>query len=255
MQRKRVFERHIDVLDAIAGASAPQRFVDLLDTLGMPKATLHRLLQTMVEEGLLRVDPVSRSYHLGLKLISYGYAALRDLDLRKQAEPHLSALRDLTGETTRLAIFDRGEMVYIDHKLSNQAINIDFKIGARGPSYCSGTGKAMLAFLPAPERREVLAGLKLRTLTRNTLATLEALEADLDQSLERGYAIDNEEQTIGVRAIGAPVLDPHNRPVAAISITVPAYRVSVKQLVSWADSLIETSRRISLDAGINRTHT
>lgn len=255
MERQRVFSRHITVLDTIAGAKSPRRFVDLLETIQMPKATLHRLLQTMVEEGLLRLDETTRTYHLGLKLISYGYAAMRDLDLRRQAERHLEALRDLTRETTRLAILDGTEMVYIDHKLSPQTISIEFKIGARGPAYCSGTGKAILAFLPPAERDRVIKRINLRALTLNTRASAKALVADLEKSRKRGFAIDDEEQTPGVRAVGVAVLDSAGKPVAAISVTVPAYRVSVDQLKRWAPQVIATAESISLDAGFRHEHT
>lgn len=177
-----------------------------------------------------------------------GNYALKNMDLRKRAEKYLEDLRDLTSETARLAILDGLDMVYIDHKRSGQAVNISFRIGARGPVYCSSTGKAFVSFMPDVEKKELLEKIVFRKLTPNTIADLPQFIEEIEQTRRRGYAIEDEEQALGIRAIGAPIFG-KDGPLAAISITVPAYRVSVDQLRDWSPSLISTAAQISLDIG------
>ncbi|WP_170985289.1 IclR family transcriptional regulator [Roseomonas sp. AR75] len=239
-----VFARHVDVLAAIAQAEAPCRFTDLAAATGHSKATLHRILAALQEEGLARPDPRG-GWRLGLRLIALANQAWAGLDLRAAAEEEMEGLRDRTGETVRLAVLDGDEMLYLAQVDSRDPVSFRLRVGARGPAYCSGTGKAVLAFLPAEHRAALLGRIRLVRHTPNTLVTRAALEAALDAARDDGFALDDGEQAAEVRSLGAPILDRHGRPHGAISLTVPAFRLSREALLALAPAVRASAARIA----------
>lgn len=248
MESVGIMPKCMAVLDVIAYQEGHVTFTDILNETGIAKSSLHRVIGVLLENRLIWVDKKQKTYHIGMRIVSLANYALKNMELRKKSEKYLEYLRDITSETSRLAILDGQDMVYIDHKISSQAVNISFRLGARGPVFCSSTGKAFVAFLPAAEKNQLLEKLQFRKLTEKTIHDRPHLLRELEKIRECGYAIEDEEQALGIRAVGAPVLG-RDGPIAAISITVPAYRVSVEQLHEWAPSLINTAMKISLDLG------
>lgn len=241
---KSVFARHVEVLALVARSETPPRFAELLVATGHSKATLHRILAALQEEGLARAEPHG-GWRLGLRLIEFASLAWAGFDLRAAAEEDMTALRDLTGETVRLAVLDGQEMLYIAQVDSREPISFRLHVGARGPAYCSGTGKAMLAFLPTTRREAILARIAFEMHTPRTLVTRAALEADLEATRKRGYSLDDGEQAAEVRSLGVPILDRRGSPHGAISLTVPAFRRDREGLLSLAPMAQEAARRIS----------
>ncbi|MBU8538849.1 IclR family transcriptional regulator [Falsiroseomonas tokyonensis] len=241
---KGVFARHIEVLAAIAGAGAPLRFADLAAATGHSKATLHRILAALAEERLVRADPRG-GWRLGLRLVEFANHAWAGLDLPSAAEEEMAALRDATGETVRLAVLQGAEMLYLAQVDSREPVSFRLRVGARGPAYCSGTGKAVLAFLPATRLRAVLDGLVLERHTPRTLVDRAALEAHLEAVRARGFALDDGEQAAEVRSLGAPILDRGGEALGAISLTVPAFRLSRQALLALAPQVIAAAQRIA----------
>ena len=241
---KSVFARHVEVLAIIAESAEPLRFVDLLAATGHSKATLHRILAALEEERMLRQDPRG-GLRLGLRLVEFANRAWAGLDLRSAAEEEMAALRDETGETVRLAVLQGREILYIAQMDSRQPVSFRLRVGARGPAYCSGTGKAVLAFLPAARRAALLLELRLDRHTPATLIDRAALLEDLEISRQRGYALDDCEQVTEVRSLGVPILDRHGQPLGAISLTVPAFRRSREELIALAPRVIAMARRVA----------
>lgn len=211
---------------------------------GHSKATLHRILAALQEEGLVRADPHG-GWRLGVRLFEFASLAWAGFELRAAAEEDMTALRDLTGETVRLAVLDGQEMLYIAQVDSREPISFRLRVGARGPAYCSGTGKAVLAFLPPARREAVLACIAFEQYTPRTLVTRAALEADLEATRRRGYSFDDGEQAAEVRSLGVPILDRHGHPHGAISLTVPAFRRDRSGLLGLAPAVQDVARRIA----------
>jgi DNA-binding IclR family transcriptional regulator len=241
---KGVFARHIEVLAAISAAETPARFGELAAATGHSKATLHRILAALEDEHLVRPDPRG-GWRLGLRLIELASRAWAGLDLRSAAEEEMAALRDTTGETVRLAVLQGTEMLYLAQADSRDPVSFRLRVGARGPAYCSGTGKAVLAFLPAERRRVLLDGIELERHTPGTLVDRPMLEQDLDASRERGFALDDGEQAAEVRSLGAPILDRNGDPLGAISLTVPAFRMPRRELLALAPLVVAAAHRIA----------
>ncbi len=241
---KGVFARHIEVLAAIAEADAPPRFAELAAVTGHSKATLHRILATLEEEGLIRADPRG-GWRPGLRLIAFANRAWAGLDLRGAAEEEMSALRDATGETVRLAVLQGTEMLYLAQADSREPVSFRLRVGARGPAYCSGTGKAGGPCRPPARRAAVLVAIPRRRHPPRTLGARAAREQDLDAAARRGFALDDGEQAPEVRSLGAPVLDRHGVPHGAISLTVPAFRMTREDLLARAPEVMAAARRIA----------
>ncbi|WP_376094510.1 IclR family transcriptional regulator [Roseomonas sp. CCTCC AB2023176] len=230
------------MLSAIA-RSSPARFADLAVATGHSKATLHRILAALQDEGLIEPEPRG-GWRLGLRLLELAGHAWRGVDLRGAAEEEMARLRDETGETVRLAVLQGHEMLYLAQVDSPSPVAFRLHVGARGPAYCSGTGKAVLAFLPVERRNVLLDSVARERHTGRTLVGRSELEADLAASRARGWALDDGEQAEDVRSLGAPILDRNGLPCGAISLTVPAFRRSREALVALAPRLTDAAWRI-----------
>lgn len=237
------------VLDTIGDATPPLRFSELSVMTGLPKGTLHRILAALIEYRFVRYEDSDQTYRLGTRLFELAHRVWEDFDIRGAAEPELIRLANEAGETSRLAIREGHEVVYIDQKQSPHAVALRYAVGSRGPAYCSSTGKAILAFLEPATQAEVLRRIEFKRITPNTLMDARELKAQLDLGKARGYLIDDEEQAVGVRAVAAPILDARGRPMAAISISGPAYRLGLDKLHVLGRDLIEACRRVSGNVG------
>ena len=241
--------RGLSLLDIVADSSRPLRFGEIAEQSGLTKGTAHRMLATLVEAGLLRVDERDQTYRLGFRLFEMAHRVWGEFDLRSAAEPELERLRDLTGEAVRLAVLDGQEVLYVDQREAAQAIRLSNGVGARAASYASGAGKAILAHLDPPIRQQVLASLHLRRFTPNTITERGELEQQLDLTKARGYSVSLEEQHVGVASVAAPILDHQARAIGAIAIVGPAFRLSVDRLHALGRDVMEAARRISGNAG------
>jgi sugar lactone lactonase YvrE/DNA-binding IclR family transcriptional regulator len=237
----------ISILDLVA--TRPMRFTELSSVAGLPKGTLHRILGTLVETGLIRLDRSTQTYRLGVRLFEMAHHVWDEFDLRGAAEPELERLAAKTGEAVRLAVMDGNHVLYIDERTSNRTIRLSSGVGGRVAAHASGSGKAILAHMPPAERMEFIARLTLERFTPNTITEADALIRELDVIKGRGYAISSEEQTAGVSSVAAAILDHRARSIGAIGIVAPAFRITVDDLHALGREVIEASRRISGNAG------
>lgn len=236
--------RHVEVLAAVASSDAPLRFADLVVATGHSKATLHRILAALEEERLVR-PALGGGWRLGIRLVELANRAWAGLDLRGAAEDDMTALRDETAQTVRLAVLDGTEMLYLAQIESRDPVSLRLRVGARGPAYCSGTGKAVLAFLEPQRLAAVLDAIPLVRHTPKTLDDRASLERDLEATRARGYAFDDGEQAAEVRSLGVPILDRRGRPLGAISLTVPAFRLNRDALEALAPKAVAAAARIA----------
>jgi sugar lactone lactonase YvrE/DNA-binding IclR family transcriptional regulator len=241
--------RGVQLLELVASAAAPPRFTDLLERSGMPKGTLHRILQALVDERLLKLDSRDQTYRLGSRLFQWAHRVWDDFDLRGAAEPELERLRDLTGETVRLGILDGDEILYIDQREAPQPVRLSNGVGSRAKPYASGLGKAILAHLSLEMRRRLLGEAELERLTPHTIADFNELFSQLDLTKARGYAVSIDEQNVGISSVAAPILDHEAKPLGAIGVIGPSFRLPPERLHALGRDVIEAARRISGNIG------
>lgn len=242
-------QRGLHILDLVASRDGPVRFTTLLEASNLPKGTLHRILQTLIDERYLVLDERSQSYSLGSKPFQLAHRVWDQFDLRGAAEPELERLAELTGEAVRLSIIDGDKVLCIDQRELPRQVRLSNGTGARSAIHATALGKAMAAHMAEADRRRVLKDVDLVSFTDKTI--IEA--GDLDQQLNiikaRGYAIAIGEQHDDVSAVAAAILDHRARPLAAIGIVGPSYRLSTETLHSYGREVIEASRRIAGNIG------
>ncbi len=239
----------IAVLCMIGDEKAPPRFSRLQALTSLPKGTLHRILKALILEGLVRYESRDKTYHLGLRLLNLAYQALEDLDLRDVARGDLVRLRDLTGEAVHLAIRDNMKAVYIDVMESTHAVGPIARIGSSSAFHNSAAGKAIAANLPSKERSEIIDRLELTRSTPATITSRRKLRAHLEEVRKRGYALNEEEETVGIHGIAAAVFGHHGDVVASICITIPSYRVEASKLPLYGAAVIEAANAVSRQMG------
>src|SRR5262249_42582490 len=153
-------------------------------------STVYRLLEAMRAHRLVGFDEESGAYHLGLRLFEMGAAAVERLALDDQAHPILEQLAEVSGETAHLCVLDGADVVYIAKVESTRTLRIPSAVGQRNPAYCTGVGKAMLAYLAPHQIDEYLDKVARRRFTRRTLIADGELRANLRQVVAQGFAID-----------------------------------------------------------------
>jgi IclR family acetate operon transcriptional repressor len=220
---------------------------DLSVRVAMPKSTVHRYLATLLELGLALRSDTDR-FRLGTKVIELAGAYLANNDLRKESESIMDELSSQTNETVHLAVRSGSEVVYVAKVESKHALRMYSYIGARLPMYSTALGKSMLAFGPEEWLQETLTrGLKRRT--PHTIVSPSALKAELAGIRDRGFSLDNEENEVDVRCVGAPVFDFSRTVVAAISVSGPIDRMNERRSAELGPVVRKAADRISRRVG------
>ena len=187
--------------------------------LGMPKSTVLNLIRTLEANGYLLHSGDSQSYQLGYRLMCLSYSLRASMPIIRYSVPFLEELQVRTGENVYLVSHVDGQVLYLEGVYASIRIGNYSIAGKRLPLHCTGCGKAMLAYLPEDELEWVLRTRGLPAATRNTITTRERLDEELEATRLRGYALDNEEETLGVKCIAMPIRDGSGYPAGAISIS------------------------------------
>lgn len=240
----------LDVVTAIANASHPMRFTDLLKEVGQPRGTLHRNISNLLEEGIVAMNPETHIYSLGPRLLQLASQAWSDSELRGIAQPHLQKLNELAGETVHLAILQNDQVVYLDKFEAHQSLRMHSQIGRSAPVYCTGVGKAILSGLSDDDFEELANSLTFKSFTENTITSVDGLRQDRIASIARGYAIDAEEHEAGIRCAAAPIKHQNGELLGGVSVTAPAYRVSDETYEQWTQWVQLSAADIGSDADI-----
>lgn len=238
----------LDVLDQVASFDRPVRFSELLDKSPYPKATLYRHLQALTSQGMLALDPDRQTYALGIRLVRLAHAAWNHSSLAPVARPHLESLSNKVGETVHLAQLDNGQVLYVDKRNATRPIEMYSEAGKVGPAYCTGVGKAMLAFLDEAEARRQICLQSFHQFTPQTLTGPDALLAELEQIRTTGHAFDKEEHEPGIICVALPILTRTGRVLGALSVTSSTDRTSLSALAGLVPIIRPVSEQIAADA-------
>ncbi len=212
----------------------------------MPKSNVFRLLNALVAHRYIRRRPQDSRYELTLKLWELGNQAASQASITHVARPALEALAERVGESAQLAVFDEGESVFVDKIDGRHPVSGFTRVGSRAPAYCCATGKAQLAFQPADTVRRVAGA--LRRHTGATLGTARALERELAEVRENGYAVNRGEWYEDVWGVAAPVLSRDGTVCASIGVWGPRQRLA-RQINAAARAAIAAAREVSAALG------
>lgn len=234
----------MDVLDAVAAFGRPVRFSQLLEGSPHPKATLYRLLQTLTHQRLLAYAPETQTYHLGLRLVQLAHSAWEQSALSPLAAPMVAALAAEAGATVHLAQIDNGQVIFVDKRRADPLFETLAQPGRVAPAFCTGVGKAILAFM-APERRaHALRQQAFLAYTPNTHTSSDTLLPELAQIAKDGVAFDREEHQLGIISIAAPILGKSDRVIGALSIATSTTQNTLTDLTAFRPALLRTCAQI-----------
>jgi DNA-binding IclR family transcriptional regulator len=241
-------DRAFAVLDLLGESNTPLGLAQVASSLELHKSTAHRFLMVLERHRMVE-RTAGGKFRLGLRLFDFGNRAIEQYDMRDRAQPHLRRLVAETEETAHLCILEGAHIVYIDKIEPSRSVRMITRIGSSNPVHCTSVGKAILAFLPEERVTDVLRKVRFERFTPQTIATPEALRAEIEKTRRRGYAVDDEELEEGLRCIAVPVLDAQRQPVAAVSLSGPSFRVTAQKLPAIANHLLQCVRGISMDMG------
>ena len=242
-------DRALRILALIGETGQGLTLDELAGRLKMPKSTVHRILGALKHRGFAAQPEPSGPYFLGTELLATAFRFYEALDLRALIRPVLSGLREEFNETVHMAVLEGKEVVYQDKVETSHSIRMTSIVGGRNPAHSTGVGKALLAWTyPTNEALRAWASQypSLERRTGHTLTSVARLVEEMRVIRERGFALDMEENEVGVRCVGVPVFLGRSAPVAAISVTAPKDRMSTGRMGDLGATL---RRRIAEEAG------
>ena len=220
----------LDLLEQFHGEVDELGVTELSKRLKLHKNNVFRLLATLESRGYIEQNRATENYRLGLKALELGQTFIKQMGLLRQAKPILEKLVQECNETSYVAIFKEGFVVYLDVVETDLTVRVVSRVGSRLPVHCTASGKVHLAHMSEEEIDSILPSRELKAYTPTTYTDREVLKKDLKQIAEQGYAIDNEEMDSGVRCVAAPIRDYTRRIVGALSLSGPSMRFTDERM-------------------------
>ena len=248
-QPVRAVERALNILLCFDHTETALSLTQISERVGIHKSTVHRLLASLESKHFVYRANSTGLYHLGFRFIEMASLVLQDVDIQHWAQPYLQRLCAECGETVDLAILDDAHVIYLEVVESSQRIKLAATVGQRLPAFCTASGKAILAYLPADKVTRIF-GEGMTRYTENTVVSPADLYEDLRVTRERGFAISEQEYEKDIQAVAAPILDASGCPMAAIAIAGPSFRLSHERLLTLGQSIRATANAMAQDMGI-----
>lgn len=241
--------RALAILNALADDEQGLTLSEVAQTVGLAPSTAHRLLTSLQQDRFVRFDQERNAWQVGVQAFIVGNAFARSRDVVTLARPYMRQLMEDSGETVNLAVEDRGEAVYLAQIECRKLMRAIAKPGGRVLMHGSGIGKALLSALPRAKVDRIIQTHGLPQETERTLASAAALHRDLDAIRRRGYAIDDEENAIGLRCVAAVIYDEHAQPLAGISLSGPLARLTDARMPELGRHTARCAARITEELG------
>jgi DNA-binding IclR family transcriptional regulator len=217
---------------------------EVAEALSLAKSSAHDLLTSLEQVGMLGKNDEGR-YRLGWRLVTLSETLLATTELRREARPIMEELADQYRETIHLAVLDDTKVVYVDKLEGKQAVRVELtSLGTRLYAHCSALGKVLLAYQPEENVKRIIKAEGLPRFTANTITDANELEQTLVKVRKQGYATDQEEILPDLCCIGAPIHDHTGHVIAAISMSLPAYRFQRSQ-AEFRKAVMRTGKLIS----------
>ncbi|MBF7097282.1 IclR family transcriptional regulator [Alkalibacter mobilis] len=244
--------RIFSVLEMLA-YDGPQGVTEISKNLELNKSTVHRLLASLISMDYVRKEEDSDKYRLTFKLLALGEALRETVDIVSIARPFLQHLAEISEETVHLVQREGTNMVYID-KVESQSSSVRMvsRIGVEKPLYCTAVGKAMLAEMENDQVKQIWDDSNIEQLTPKTIVDFNRFLMELEEVRDKGYALDNEENEIGVRCIGAAIKNYKGKAENAFSISAPISRMSDERVEKLAKEVIQMKTQLTEQFGYRK---
>lgn len=225
--------------------NGPMGLMEISGHLHLNKSTAHRILNSLIYMGYAKQNENNNKYEPSLKVVDLANKVMSKVDIVNLVRPHLRRLMELTKETVHFVERDGMDAVYIDKVESySNGIQMVSRIGSRIPLYCSGVGKSMVAQMPESEIREIWERSHIIRMTPNTITDYAAFQGNMEMIREKGYALDNEENEIGVRCVAASLKDHTGKVRYAFSISAPVNRMDPDRIQEIARCVLDTKKQM-----------
>jgi DNA-binding IclR family transcriptional regulator len=237
-------ERVLAVFETLAASRKGLTLSQIARQAGLARSSAFYIMNTIEDCGYIYRNSPRGRYTFTTKLFELASRSLRGLGIREHAAPFLRALMQQTGLTVHLGVISQNEVVLIDKVAPTGGHQVATWIGKRLPIHCTGAGKALMAYLPE-EQVEYHIAQGLIRYNDNTIVSASKLRDELARIRVQGFAIDDEEETVRLRCIGAPLFDERSQAVAAISIAGTTFQISDERLDWLAGTVKQTAESIS----------
>ncbi len=229
--------RGLLILEQVAQAQRPTSAATIIEQMGLPKPTVHRILQQLEEQGFVQREPMKKRYLPGPRARELVLSVTSNEALGAPRHSILQALSDEIGETCNCSILDGHQTVYFDRVEANWPFRIQLPIGSRLPLHCTASGKLFLAYMKPAQRRKLLTSSALKHFTDRSITDPEVLQQQLDRTRQQEFGVDNEEFMDGMVAIAVPVINDANDICFTVAVHAPTVRKSLDQLLDYLPSL------------------
>jgi len=247
--------RALELLEQFQEGDAEFGITDLSNRMNLQKNNVFRLVATLKAKNYIEMNNATGKYRLGIKTRALGRVARRLMDYASLARPFLIDLKQQCHETCCFSVIKDGYSYYLDSVESDLPVRVTQQVGSSRPLYCTAAGRVQLAFLEPQRQMDLLSGSEIKRLTTHTITDPDELKNELENVLQKGYAIDNQEHDVGVTEIAAPVFDSNGTVIGALSILGPEMRLTGPRLENELLPLVcQNAARLSRALGGCRTH-
>lgn len=244
-------EKLLTVMELLADSDMELGVSDISRTLSMTTSTAHRLLITLEKRGYAEQNPKTGKYKPGMKIVSIGANILNNTNVITVCRPFLEAVSQETGETTHLAIYSLGEIIFVDKVSGSNPSKINSLVGQRRPAYSTATGKVWLAFMKPEKLAQYLEQVQFHPYTPYTVIDKESLLSTIEEIRQKGYGEDQQEADEGLVCFAAPIRDVSGKVVAAMSVSGPNSRLNPKKK-DFVEVITRTAEHASQACGWNK---
>ncbi len=235
--------RAFRVLETLASAGRPLSMTELVDTLGLPKQTVHRILSQLTDAWLVTRGAGDRLYECSSRVRQLAVNVLMHAGPAAARHALLEQLVERIGETCNLTMLSGNDVVYVDRVETRWPLRLHLQPGSHVPLHCSASGKLLLSFLPHERRERILATLPLRAYSDRTIVDRDRLRQELALTRKRRLAVNDQEHLQGLIAVAVPVMLDRTRACAAIAVQAPVGRVTLDDLAAFVPDLRAAAAR------------
>ncbi len=241
--------RALKLLNALSYYVQGISLSEVAQEVGMPNSTAHRLLTTLQNERYVRFDNERSVWMIGVQAFRVGATFVRSRDLVAISRPYMRRLMVQSGETVNLGMADRGEIIYLAQVETQKMMRAIAGTGGRAAMHCSGIGKALLAYMNEEDRGRTLDSLQFHRETANTITSVELFNRQIPDITRNQYAVDDEENAIGLRCVAGVIFNEFGEPMAGLSVSGPTARLTDARLPALGAMVSEVAAAITSEVG------
>lgn len=241
-------EKALEVLEILAEKES-LNLIELAEVTNRPKSSLFRIITTLENKGYITRNDNNDKYCLGIKLLELTKKLLENNTIRNASLIEMNKLLHKYGETINLGVWKDGEITYIEVLEGTHQLRFTDVVGSKAPFHAAAIGKAIICYLSDEEIAGLVGTGNLPSFTPNTICDFEELKKELSKVKKNGYAIDNEEITIGARCIAAPIFNMFGKVEYAISLSGTIHRINDSNIDEVVKDVQTAAKNISQKMG------